>query len=732
MGKTASHRWSFYRAGGVDQVRLDKGADIVHLDQLDQKLWVALSCPVQGLHFDERTLDLLDTDDDGRVRAPEIVAATQWLGEVLKSPDELVKGRDSVSLSAINTSTPDGKQLLASAKHVLSGLGKPDETSISVEDASQATELVRKGKYNGDGVVPAASIDDDTLRAVAEDVIKCTGGVPDLSGAMGFDKGTVDKFFAECAAFDAWHKEAESDAGKILPMGDKTAKAAAVVEKIEAKVDDYFARCRLAAFDSRAVAALNRGEEDYLALAAQDLKITADEVAGFPLATIEADKPLPLERGVNPAWAGAAAALRDVVGSDSLTEAAWLELKAKLAPYRKWASSKKGATVEPLGIDRVRAITGGNVREVLGKCIDADLALAKEVEGAAQVERLARYCRDLHTLLNNFVSFTHFYSREAAIFQAGTLYLDGRACELCIKVADAGQHSGLAAMAKTYLAYVDCTRPSGEKMTVACAFTSGDSDNLFVGRNGLFYDRDGRDWDAKITKIIDNPISIRQAFWSPYKKLLRWIEESIAKKAAAADAAASSKLQSAATAAGDAAKGEAPKEKPKFDVGTIAALGVAVGGITAALAGVFGALSGMEWWKLPLVLIGVLLAISGPSMVIAWLKLRQRNLGPILDANGWAVNALTKVNIPLGTALTGLPFLPPGSQRSLKDPYAPKKSIWPRLILFLLILAGILFGLWHFRVAEEHWPDWLPKPPAKEKTADDGGGDAPKGEGEPK
>src|SRR5690606_18913953 len=79
------HRWRFYRAGGVDQVRLDTGADIVNLHLLDQKLWVALSCPVRGLEFDERTLELLDTDADGHVRAPEILAAIKWLADVLRN-----------------------------------------------------------------------------------------------------------------------------------------------------------------------------------------------------------------------------------------------------------------------------------------------------------------------------------------------------------------------------------------------------------------------------------------------------------------------------------------------------------------------------------------------------------------------------------------------------------------------------------------------------------------------
>ena len=71
----SSHNWRFFRAGGFDQVRLDSGIDIMNLDKLDQKLWVALACPTRGLEFDTKTLELIDTDKDGRIRAPEIIAA---------------------------------------------------------------------------------------------------------------------------------------------------------------------------------------------------------------------------------------------------------------------------------------------------------------------------------------------------------------------------------------------------------------------------------------------------------------------------------------------------------------------------------------------------------------------------------------------------------------------------------------------------------------------------------
>lgn len=82
--------------------------------------------------------------------------------------------------------------------------------------------------------------------------------------------------------------------------------------------------------------------------------------------------------------------------------------------------------------------------------------------------------------------------------------------------------------------YCDCSRNGGsERITIAAAFTAGDSDQLMVGRNGIFYDRKGQDWDAAITKIVDHPISIRQAFWSPYKKVGRMIGEQMHKLATA-------------------------------------------------------------------------------------------------------------------------------------------------------------------------------------------------------
>jgi hypothetical protein len=472
-------------------------------------------------------------------------------------------------------------------------------------------------------------------------------------------------------------------------------------------VDDYFSRCRLAAFDQRALAALNRQESEYLAVAAKDMSITAAEVAGFPLARIEAGRALPLKDSLNPAWAGAiaalnAAAIQPLLGDKSaLTEAEWTTLSDKLGAYECWTAGKAGAAVEKLGLKRAREILSGKAKETITGLIAKDKALEAESNSIVAVEKLIRFRRDLKQLLVNFVSFEDFYSRQRkAIFTAGTLYLDGRSCELCVPVADAGKHAALAGLAKTYLAYCDCTRPGGAKMTVAVAYTGGDSDFLMAGRNGIFYDRKGQDWDATITKVIENPISIRQAFWAPYKKLVRLIEEQVAKRAAAAEAASDAKVGAAATAAANADKAK-PAEAKKVDVGTVAALGVAFGAVGTMLTAIVGYLSGilqLPFWQVCLAFAGLLLLVSGPSMIIAWLKLRQRNLGPILDANGWAVNGRVKMNVPFGGALTDVASLPPGAQPSFAVRYPEPPTAMPKFIFTVIAVCFLVSLLNHFGV----------------------------------
>lgn len=702
------HNWKFYRIGGLDQAALETGADLANLKHLDQKLWVALSCPVKGLELDEKTLALIDTDRDGRIRVPELLSAIEWSSLVLNDLGVLLKDSDSVALSAFNTSTPAGLAAYASAKRILASLGRAEASAITLAEASDTVRLFASTHLNGDGVITADSAATPALKLLVAQIIFTQGGVPDRSGATGIDQARLDSFYADATAFAAWHAAGAS--ADVLTLGAGTTTAAAAVNAVSAKVDDYFSRTRLAAYDTRALNALNRSETEYLALAAKDLSVTAAEVAGFPLARIAASQPLPLLTAVNPAWAAAlavlhAAAVTPVFGAakTELTETEWTALKAKVAAFAAWGAAKAGAVVAPLGLDRVKSILAANQQAELSALITKDKSLEPEFTAIASVEKILRYTRDFRALFHNFVNFFDFYSpSRLATFQVGTLYLDNRSTEFCIGVSGPAP---LAAMSKAYIAYCDLTRAGCAPRKIAACFTQGESDFLFIGRNGIFYDRQGRDWDAAITAIVDNPISVRQAFFSPYKKFVRMIEEQAAKRAAAADAENNIRLAAAAEKTANVDKSTASAASPpkKFDIGVIAALGVAAGALGTVLGGLIAGFLGLGVY-MPLGVLGIILIISGPSMAIAWLKLRQRNLGPLLEANGWAINGRVKINIPFGTKLTERAILPKNSKLDLNDPYADKKAARRTratvVIILLILTAATTAFVWYAKV----WP----------------------------
>ncbi|MFA6543542.1 MAG: hypothetical protein WCS99_03900 [Limisphaerales bacterium] len=700
------HTWKFFLAGGVDQVALRTGADIANLGQLDQKLWVALAVPTRGIEFDTKTLDLIDTDKDGRIRPPELLAAVKWAETSFKSLDDLLKGGDSVPLAAIQDSA-----LAATARRILENLGRPAATAIALADVADTSLIFAATRFNGDGIVPADAAGDDATKLAIEDLLATVGGLPDRSGKPGVNQAKADQFFAEAQAFSDWHAKSEDDKTAILPLGDATASASAAIKAVKTKVDDYFARCRLAAFDSRAAGPLNRAEAEFVALAAKDLTISSEDIAKLPLAHVEPGRALPLGGGVNPAWqtavenlvASAVTPLLDA-GKTILTEGDWTALQAMVAPFNAWAAARPATSVEKLGPVRVRELLAGDAKTALAGLIAQDAALEAEFRQIGAVEKLVLFQRDLVRLLNNYVSFAEFYGRRGSVFQAGSLFLDARTCHLCIEVVDAGKHATLAGLSGAYLAYCDVTRSGGAKKTIVAVFTDGDSDNLIVGRNGVFYDRKGLDWDATITKIVANPISIRQAFWSPYKKFVRLIEEQIAKRAAAAESESQAKIGTAATAVAQADKARpvAKEEPKKLDLGTIALIGTAISGVSGMIGMFLGTLLGLGLW-MPLGILGIVFLISGPSMLLAYLKLRQRNLAPILDANGWAINTKAKMNVPFGSALTNVAKLPANAERSLDDPYAEKQRPWKTYAALAVIL--VLAYCWSIGRLDDYLPE---------------------------
>ena len=706
--KDQKYKWNFDNIGGCSRVRIASGQDIAHLDELDVKMWTVLSCPVKGLEIEEKSLKYMDRDADGKIRVNDVISVAKWMTGALKNPDLLLEGKDWVDIAEIDAENEVGLKLGKAAKQILFNLGKEGER-ISLADTADIAAIFAKTRYNGDGVITVTSTDDAAEKEVIAAALESTGGTMDRSGEMGVTAAQVEAFYTELKAYSDW-----CAAEVAAPFADKTDAVIAAYQALDAKMKDYFMRSRLAAFSPDSTSALDVQTSRIEAISAENLSVKGDEIASYPIARITGKEELDLTASINPAWVAQFQVVKEAAieaGKKTLTEADWTAIGAKFTAYTAWKAAKAGASVEKLGIAKVNEMLQQDKKAALLDIVAQDLALKEEAENIEMVDMFLYMLRDFYRLLRNFITFNDFYKKDkdiSAIFQSGTLIIDQRACRFCMKVENMGAHNATAATSGMYLVYCDCTtKTSAAKLQIVAAVTVGEVGNLIVGKNAVYYDNAGVEWDAVITKVVDNPISVMQAFWNPYRRMATAVENLINKSAAEKDAKmmanATAKINAAPTSLPAApAEGADPAAKPAatppFDIakfaGIFAAIGMAVGMIGSALAALAKELFALTWWQLLLTFAAILLIISGPSMVMAWMKLRRRNIAPLLNANGWAVNAAAKISIPFGNTLTDVAKFP---KMKLKDPYAKAgMPVWAKVLITLCILAGAAAAAWYF------------------------------------
>ncbi len=709
MNTKNKHKWEFENIGGSPRVMIQSGADIENLEHLDPKMWTVLSCPVKGLEIEEKSLTYIDVDCDGKIRVQDVVAISKWLTSFLKDTDSLLNTSNEFNLELLNQENEEAAKLYASAKQILTTLKKEGEV-ISIADVVQAKENFTKLRFNGDGVITLATADRQEDKDIIEAIIAVCGSVQDRSGEDGIDKDKVEQFYAALQGYVDWY-----EASVEAPYGENTDAIVEAYTKLDSKVKDFFLRSKLTAFSPEA--SLDVTNQNIEAISGENLLSKTEEIAACPLVRINDKGEILLTEQLNPVWeAQFRKLIASVYGNKKkvITEKDWNEIAEKFAEYQAWASQKASLPAASLEIDKAKALlTQKKGKENILKLIEKDLELATEVDNMASVEKFLYVNRDFYRLLRNFVTLNDFYEKDKdvkAIFQSGRLIIDQRECHFVMKVEDAAKHSASAVSSGMFLIYCSCaTKSQPGILQIVAAVTVGDIGDLVVGKNAIYYDNNGVEWDAVITKIIDNPISIAQAFWSPYRRMAAFVENLVNKNAAEKDAKlmedATAKLSTVPKPEADP-NAASTQAKPPFDIGKFAgifaALGMALGMIGTALAALAKGLLGLTFWQLVAAFVGLMLLISGPAMILAWMKLRRRNIAPLLNASGWAVNAASKISIPLGETLTDIAKFP---KLKLKDPYAkkglPTWAKWLISIAVVLVIVAVLFALLYFLAPEK-------------------------------
>lgn len=402
------------------------------------------------------------------------------------------------------------------------------------------------------------------------------------------DLAGIEPSADELKALSEWEEKGRSP--EVSPLGENTAEAEAALSAVEKTIDGFFTP-----------------PED------------------LPLVTDEPDVELPLCERINPKFAEAVAdfalkCVKPLCGEDvkSLSRMEWKRVKESFAAYRRWRISKP----------------------VMNAQAKAELE---------EEERFLRYRMHLGEFLENYVTMDRLYDKDRlAVFQMGTLRIDGREMDLCFHVESEAAHSALSGKSDCCVIYLKLSRPSEKTERGICAVvTAGAVAPLYAGRNGVFYDRDGKDWNAVITKVVENQVSLAESFWAPWKKVGAGISGSVKKFFGDRQSAGERNLGAVV----------APKNSSQNGNGaalasSVAAIGIGVGMIGAALASIMAAVKSFTWWQYPLAVALAILVVSLPSVALTYFKLRRRDLGAILNASGWAVNRPLRFSVSLAHSFT--------------------------------------------------------------------------------
>jgi len=693
----------FKNYGGSYQLKIQDAQDLEKVQFLDAVYWAATSIPIDSLDTDQALLAYLDTDKNRRIRPEEFKAALAWMFRLLANRSRVSQGTDVLRLDDINVDDPEGQKLLGAARLILTNLNTPEATEINLAQVRDVQSITARAANNGDGIIPPEAAASPDLNQFITVVMETIGSSRDAGGQPGISQKQLEEFFNETEAYLEWESRGEippgRDATEVMPCGIDTPEAFALATGWEDKIEQFFTQCKMVKFDERTAAQMQLRGQELEEIDFSDKALMEARLKASPLALPNPEGILDLQARINPLYIEQLQELQTkvlnrVLGGPvkQLTQKAWDQVKNIFRPYQTWRNHKPATKVDKIKADVLREYLKGPFREQVTQLIAGDLKVADDLNQTHNLEKLMLYQRWLLEMANNLVSFANIYDpQRRSLFERGSLIIEGKEITFTMKVQDRQAHKSIAERSYMYLLYVEITgrRDQDIKFEIMASVTSGNANGLSVGKRGIFFTLDGREWDAEVVDIIVNPISPWESVKAPFQNFVDFVKKQIEKFTQSPQDKLDKSLASS-----DAAG--AIRNLLLVGGVTIAALGSAFAYITKAL-------SQVRINHILIALLGVAAVIVLPGIIAGFSKIRKRNMSVLLEASGWAVNAHMRLNASLGRLFTHIPQLPKGSYKERKDVvaqfvkqfgYTPRNSkILTTLVLIIVLMIISLIVL---------------------------------------
>ena len=699
MQKKSVEKVFFENIGGSFQFRARNAADLKKILSLDATAWAALCVPASSLNGDPAFFNALDNDSNRMIQTGEVKSAIAWMLNILADTSSIDNGCDSISVNAINTASPEGASL---SEFIAACRGDLDNGSDTITLAAVRAKLaaVTAGALAGNGILNAKAVTDADAANLYKDITTLLNTPDQLT------LPALEKFLADAQSFVDWSKTAE----KPLYNGDAPEKYYDLFQKLSGKIDEYFRFSRLLCIDSAHAARFELDPAKLPELDISDYAKIDTLLDSAPLARPSTDMVLDLNAVSNPVYQKSASDFAALFNIRELTPEIWQDLKASFTDYANYLNRAQGDLAGKLGVEKLEHYLKQTEADTLRKLFTQDRELAGVVDNLRKLERLLLFSRDMLTFVNNFVSFSEFFSQEQrSMLQAGRLVMDGKSYNLAVWIDDPAAHKKIAVRSNLCLLYLEvvaCDNPA-DKRKAAVAVTGGSLDRIYVGKPAYFIDNSSRSYVGKIIDMVEGPISFSQTLFAPFRRLSAAISGKIQKLTdfSATEKQLAQSIESGNLQAAPAAP--AAPQKPSFvqKLGgngmmmllagglSLAAIGAGLSFIFKSIVSAVVAISLMPWYLIfswIAVFAGIILI---PMAIFAAIRLHKRNLTMFLEAGGWGINLPMRLNICVSRLFTRGTRYPEHSRFAVVK--KPARRIIT-LIILALLLTAVLCGVYCF------------------------------------
>ena len=637
---------SFEKLGRSLHFKIKDFNDLKAILELDEALWIATTAPVSTLKADPVFLELLDSDIDERIRAEEIKDGIRFLFQHLTDPSGVRPGNLTLSLAAINTTTELGQKIQFSALKILKRLNETAE-SINLEQIRTTQQEVLEGGLDQAGTVLPEATKDAKISQYIDDIIKTTGGKEHPNGKIGVDADNVSEFMAECRQYLDWRLEAgevsSAAATAILPLGDKTAEGYDLFHSLVKKFIQYFLLCDIKRLNPEALARALDTPEENVFLNLIDIEQAEAYLENAPLSRLDSAGKLDLTGEINPYFHKKIEDFTNQVGRpllgpevSSIDKHSFRKLQEIFAPYVAWTDKKPTVRVDTLEAESIqRYLCDSSYRIHLEALIEESHRTAFVLENIRELERLILYQAYMLPLANSFISCPTLYDQQQrAMFEQGTLVMDGRHFTFAVKVEDRERHIEISKSSNIFVIYCELFKSDGEiACEIAVPVTSGNRGNIHLNKWGIFNDIDGNELHAKVVDIVENPISVIEAIVDPFVRISQAFFSRLGEF--------SSKAEERLFHKKEKSKDDKKKDIPKG--GVLAGGGLAVAALGSSFAFITKTLAHLHIKTVVLALLVASALLAIPAGISAYYKLSRRDLSTILEGSGWGMNIRMKL-----------------------------------------------------------------------------------------